>query len=103
MSSTEAENLRGRGTADLCKRCWLNADWESSHPGQAPRKLDPIRHRRESQDTGTRRKEVASVVICMETDEVAIKDSKENFAADGKDPDNFVLASVSFPDVAIRG
>ena len=35
----------------------------------------------------------------METDEITIKDSKENFTADGKDPNN---SSVSFPDLTIR-
>ena len=74
-------------TADLGKRRGLNPDRESSHPGQASGKLHPVWHRWKTQDTGTRREEVASVVIGMETDEVAIQDPKQDLTTDGKDPD----------------
>ena len=43
---------------------------------------------------------MASVIIGMEADEIAIQDPKQDLATDGKDP-NEVVPSVSFPGAGI--
>jgi len=40
---------------------------------------------------------MAGVVVGMETDEIAVKDSKEDLATDGEDPNNRRFRGSVFP------
>ena len=47
--------------------------------------LDSVGHGRETEDSSTRGEEMTSVVVGMESDEVAVEDTEEDFSSDGKD------------------
>lgn len=46
--------------------------------------LDSVGHGRETEDSSTRREEMTSVVVGVESDEIAVEDSKEDLSSDGE-------------------
>jgi hypothetical protein len=83
-----ATEERGEGT-DLRELTGLDTDRESSNVGVPSLELDSVRHGRQAKDSGTRREEMTSVVVGVETDEVAMKDTEEDLSSDGKDSVDF--------------
>ena len=45
-------------------------------------KLDSVGHRRQRENTRTRREEMPCIVVCVEANKIAIQATKKDFAAD---------------------
>ncbi len=50
-----------------------------------PFEFDTIRQSMQTQDTSTRRQKVSSVIVGMETDEITLKNTEEDFSSDRED------------------
>lgn len=68
----------------LNKLSGLDTDREGADVRIAAFELNTVRQRRQAEDTSTGRKEVTSIVVRVEADQVALKDTKQNFTADRK-------------------
>lgn len=54
----------------------VNTDRERPDLGIPAFKLDTVRHRLESEDTSTGREKVSGIVVCVESDKVALEDTE---------------------------
>lgn len=63
----------------------INADGECADLRVSALEFNSVGHRRCSENACARRQEMASIIVGMETDQVAVEDTEEDFASDGKD------------------
>lgn len=69
----------------LNERLRLDTNREGADVSQAAFEFHTIRHSGKTEDACARGEEMAGVVIGVEPNEIAVEDTEENFAADGKD------------------
>ncbi len=60
---------------------------------QTTLEFDSVWHRWKAENASARRKEVSRVVVCVETDEIAVKDAEENFSSNRQNSDPFELVT----------
>lgn len=89
ITDTKKKKRQSRLGTYIGELAWLNTDWEGSNMGISTLELDSIRHRRETQDSGARREEMTGIVVRVEANEVAVKDTEQDLATDGKDSVDF--------------
>jgi hypothetical protein len=74
------------------ERCRLNANWERSNVRQASFKFDTIWHGRKTENTCARRKEMASVVIGVKADEIAVEDTQKDLTSNRENSSQMLTA-----------
>lgn len=62
----------------------IDTNGERSYVRQTSSEFYTVRHGGKTKDSGTRREEMPSVIIGVEPDEIRIKDSKQDLAANGE-------------------
>ena len=63
----------------------LDTDRERSNVGKAAFKLDTVGHRLQTENPRTRGKEVAGIIVGVETDEITVQDAEKDLASDWED------------------